>query len=223
MRVRVWTWVLLLGMALPIAGCPGDGEGEAMGGTGGNASGDGDGDGDSGTGGAAGQNGGSGGGDGPAGSGGGGSTVTPEQAAMGACEMGGGEGSECEGIDEYQACLETMCGVGACYDGPCASLLTCYQNAADPCEANCMPSDECTTCFTDKLSCLSGCASNLVCDGMPVGGETMPGGGCDQLDDCCASLDSQMMMACTALAGSVRLAGDEACAMLIPSYCPGSG
>jgi hypothetical protein len=222
MSIRVKTLVLMMSLALA-TGCPG---GDS----------DGEGDGNSGTGGASGAggsgSGGGGSGGGGSGTGGGNANMSPEDVASGSCDtMGGSGGTECTGIEEYQACLNDTCGYAQCYSGPCADYLECLGNADDPCTAaspggECSPSSECTSCFTTNANCALNCASNLDCGGSAgqggaAGTGGLPEGTCADLDACCATLPSaEETMTCTAAADAARMAGDSACAIYIIAFCP---
>jgi len=215
MSIRVSTLVWMMSLALA-TGCPGgDGDGESEGNAGAAGTGAGAGAGASGTqagtgGGASGE--------------GGGSSVTPEQAMAGLCdsEMGGGMGScmEVGGLDEYMACAESTCMIGACSEGPCADTYACYQTADDPC--TCEQSSACQQCYVDKGLCLFDCVELITCDGEPIlgGGDTMEGGACDQLDACCEGLGADTMQACTLAAAGARTVGDSACEGVLASLCP---
>lgn len=211
MSIRVSTLVWMMSLALA-TGCPG---------------GDGDGEGD-GNAGASGASGASGSGSGGSGSGTGGSSgnsgLSAEDAASGMCGMGSGMDSDCTGLDEYQACVQSQCMFDACYDGACASYISCLQNAEDPCDASaeCPIPMACQDCFVSKASCASNCLNEHVeCNGMPVGGGTETGGACDELDTCCASLaDAANMAQCTQIAGIIRVGGDMACEGPLMTYCP---
>jgi hypothetical protein len=160
----------------------------------------------------------------PSGGGGsssGGGNVTPEQALAGACPMmmgsGSGEAPECTGIDEYTACVQDMCGLNDCLDGDCSDLLGCYQDADDPCMADCTPSDECMTCLTELGSCaLNNCFDLVMC------GTIEEGGACDQLSECCAGLDANdpMKFGCDAAAMLSTAGGDQACMSALEAFCP---
>jgi hypothetical protein len=163
-------------------------------------------------------------GDGGGGSGGGGGggnkDLTPEQALAGGCDMTGGEGTECTGIEEYTACANDQCGMDDCLSGPCAAYLTCVTNADDACTAvdgECTPTSECNTCLQDAGLC----TVNMKCTDLISCGEKVEGGPCDRVDACCLSLDSFQKMACDLQASPVKTGGDETCQQLLDGYgCP---
>lgn len=174
------------------------------------------------------------------GDGGGSNRVTAEQAAAGACNdqgmMGGDTTTQCTGIDEYQACLETMCGFDECYEGPaCASTLSCLRGSSDPCNAiedgTCSLSSECTNCFFSKATCATNCISHLDCTSGGAGasgtngggggaGGGSSGGGCAGLDACCASLSGDQKAQCEQQKGTGMLGGDVVCEAITTIFCP---
>lgn len=214
MRMRLWTLVLMLGLALPAMGCPG-GDGDSDGGTAGAAGADG-----AGSGGDDGASSGASGASGTSGTGGGGtSTVTPEQAASGACAMMGSGGAtglpECADLDAYNSCVLDDCGLNACFANQCADYISCIQNAADPCDSGCTQSAECTSCITVNQACLASCVTtHILCsDGS--------GASCDELDACCATLPAEMMAQCAEAASLGRASGqDIVCSGALMSFCP---
>lgn len=202
MTERVWTLVLALGLCLSLQACGDDDSGGS-----GNA------------------------GSGSSGSG----NVTPEEALMGGCDPGMGGMTmapvQCEGFDEYLACVEDMCDAQGCIDDPaCDQYVACVEAAPDPCMNSCAPSGNCLTCFAQVGVCsFSNCLGTLTCNGMSIGGAgsgggggaTTPGGACDQLDDCCAAQPEAMRMTCMQSASGARSAGGDAtCMQVRSSICP---
>jgi hypothetical protein len=142
----------------------------------------------------------------------------PDTEDMGSC-TGEKEFSECaqEHGEECSACYN-----GA--DSVCAEFKKCLEDADDQCNADCVPSDECSQCQQDVVSCLYNekCPGILVCDGVPIGG-TEPGGACDQLEDCCGTLDGLEAELCTTSLDSAKIAGDGTCMQLLTSLCGDDG
>lgn len=172
-----------------------------------------------------GSSGGSGSGGGPrAGSGSVSTGNTADDIAM--CMMMGSTGSpDCEGIDEYTTCVMEACEqeyetcLGPNYlqgdfsGGMCESLAECTETASDPC--TCDADSECINCFIDNLVSCSMTCPLPDCSG---GGGTAGSGGlpmsdktCDDLQECCNSLDGQAMTACLAQYDAIKGAGDAAC------------
>lgn len=153
-----------------------------------------------------------------------GGDLTADDALAGVCDMMGMTGSGaagagasmCTGIDEYVACVQDQCGAADCIDDPaCKAYVDCVQGADDPCTTSCAPSGDCINCYADVSTCaFDKCFDNIQC------GERTDGGACDMLDDCCASLDDQMKMACDLVAGPTKAGGDMACQQLIDAFCP---
>jgi hypothetical protein len=153
-------------------------------------------------------------------SGGGEGGVTADQAAV--CrmmsEMGaaGASATQCTGIEDYTKCADETCGSADCYDGDCKDLLDCYQDADDPCSADCTPSSDCNACLSDVARCAAEeCFQLVMC------GETEAGGACDQLDDCCESRSDSAKMACEVAAETSRSGGgDQLCETVLNNLCP---
>ncbi len=158
------------------------------------------------------------------------SDLSAAEVASGGCneEQGDVNEDECEGIDEYMECVETECGYGyaECLgdgyeDGdfsgaPCEEHMTCVMESDDTCDNDCQldPQSECGECFVDMGMCAyQNCFSLIKC------GETTEGGACSQVDACCASAGELMQMACELQAGAAKSSGDEACQVVLDSYC----
>jgi hypothetical protein len=130
---------------------------------------------------------------------------------------GAGSADECTGLDEYMSCVLDTCGLQDCFDNECADLLSCYQDADDPCQATCTPSTECTDCQMAQSQCiLNSCFDLIMC------GTLEEGGACDQLTECCAEFadDDPMKFACDAAAMLAPSGGDQACMSALEGLCP---
>jgi hypothetical protein len=199
MAKRAWTLVLAVGLTLATQGCGDDDSGD-----------EGDGDENAGRGGNSGgpsSNAGRGGSSG--GSAGGG--IDPITDCM-VDEMMGGGTTDCDGIEEYTACVQDMCNADDCMD-ECADYLECAEEADDPCNpSGCTPSGACASCLATVGSCtLANCLELIMC------GETASGGACDQLDDCCAEQPEQQRMICEQAASAARTGGDATCQVVLDS------
>ena len=142
-------------------------------------------------------------------------------------QMTGMGTDNCTGEEEYAKCVTDKCDYFSCYNSDaCADQKDCFESSDDPCNADCMQSDDCTQCYLDKQPCVYDCLPLVTCDGMqlmppPGAGMTEEGGGCDQLDDCCDSItDPNLGPVCKMTAKSTRALGDMYCEMLIASLCP---
>ena len=134
---------------------------------------------------------GSGGSDSNGGSGGSGAGSDVSDPSMcDVMQMTGMGTDNCTGEEEYAKCVTDKCDYFSCYNSDaCADQKDCFESSDDPCNADCMQSDDCTQCYLDKQPCVYDCLPLVTCDGMqlmppPGAGMTEEGGGCDQLDDC---------------------------------------
>jgi hypothetical protein len=119
----------------------------------------------------------------------------------------------CADLAGYNTCVNTECGLDACFANECADLVACYQSAADPCMADCTQSAECTSCITSNTTCLTSCVTTyLLC--------SEDGGACDALDACCAGLPSDMAPTCMQAASAARTVDDLGCSGVMMAYCP---
>jgi hypothetical protein len=203
MTKRAWALLLALGLSLSIQGCGDDDEG------GDDGSNNNAGTGNAGRGGSGSGNAGSG--SGNAGSG----NVDDAIAECMAEEMMGGVTTDCDGIDEYSACVEDMCSVQDCASRGCQAYFDCVEDAEDPCmPTGCtLPTGDCAACLAEVGTCMvENCVSLIMC------GETTPGGACDQLDDCCAA-NSMPMLCEQAVSGARSFGGDETCMMFMAAFC----
>ncbi|MDD9939219.1 MAG: hypothetical protein OXT09_36870 [Myxococcales bacterium] len=133
-----------------------------------------------------------------------------------ACDtmMQGMDMTECSGLDEYTACTMEMCEINTCFEGVCADLIECAQDAADACDSGCTPTAECSECLTETGLCaFENCFDLLDCGGSEAGGA------CDQLDECCASLDDTTKGICEQAASAASAAGDAGCSPVLMSFC----
>jgi hypothetical protein len=207
MSKRACALLVALGLSLSIQGCGDDDEGDG---------GD-DGSNNAGTGNAG--RGSSGSGNAGSGSGNAGSGNPDDVIAECMAEemMMGGSISDCDGIEEYSACVEDMCSVQDCASRGCQAYFDCVENAEDPCmPTGCsLPTGDCAACLADVGTCtVNNCIRLIMC------GETSTGGSCDQLDDCCAAQPDNTRMLCEAGASAARAGGgDEACEMLRVALC----
>jgi hypothetical protein len=198
MTKRAWALLLALGLSVSIQGCGDDDSGD-----------DGDGSGNSGSGNA-------GSGSGNAGSG---SSSDPDDA-IAECmaeEMMGTSTTDCDGIEEYSACVQDMCSVQDCASRGCQAYFDCVEDAEDPCmPTGCtLPTGDCAACLADVGTCtLDNCFELIMC------GETAAGGACDELDDCCEAQPDSMRMICMQAASGARAAGgDNLCMMVMDAFC----
>jgi hypothetical protein len=198
MTKRAFALLLALGLSVSTQGCGDDDSGD-----------DGDGSGNSGSG-----NAGSG-----SGNSGSGSTSDPDDA-IAECmveQMMGTSTTDCDGIEEYSACVEDMCDVQDCTNRGCQTYFDCVQDAEDPCmPTGCaLPTGDCAACLADVGTCtLDNCFELIMC------GETAAGGACDELDGCCAAQPDSMRMLCEQAASGARAAGgDNFCMMVMDAFC----
>ena len=116
--------------------------------------------------------------------------------------------SECDGRDDFTACLQSMCGLQAC-EGQCGEYAACLQGKPDICTNDCVPSDACEECSADLSNCgTTSCLSTISC------GPVTPGGPCDQLSTCCAGLPEAMRANCEMFVPVGRAGGDTVCTNL---------
>ena len=103
-----------------------------------------------------------------------------------------------------------------CFATACQDYQSCIESADDPCNApDCTPTGDCQTCITNQGTCVSDtCFDLIMCSA------TTPGGACDQIDDCCASLDEANASVCQMTADVAKSGGDMVCESLIMSFCP---
>jgi hypothetical protein len=206
MTKRAWTVVLALGLCLSTQGCGDDDDEDNTSDEGGSG-----GSGNAGRGGSGSGNAGSGNaGRGGSGSGNSGSGSSDPIAECMLDEMMGGPTTDCEGIEEYGECSNGC--LDDCQDG-CADYYDCIQDADDPCmPTGCTPSSQCSSCISGASSCFLDCIDLIMC------GETMAGGACDQLEECCATFS--MPDVCEQLASAARAGGgDMACEMAMDAFC----
>jgi len=208
MTKRVWALLLALGLSLSIQGCGDDDEGGDEG-SNNNA-----GSGNAGRGSSGSGSGNAGSGSGNAGAGSG-SVDDAIAECMAEDMMMGGSTADCDGIEEYSACVEDMCSVQDCMSRGCQAYFDCVEDAEDPCmPTGCsLPTGDCANCLADVGTCtLDNCFELIMC------GETTTGGACDQLDDCCAT--NSMPMICQQAASGARAAGgDELCMTVMAAFC----
>lgn len=146
-------------------------------------------------------------------------SLTGADALAGACDMGMGNTamSMCTGIDEFTKCAQDSCKLNDCFQtGACKTYADCVMKAKDPCNSGCgtAPSD-CSSCVATAGMCsVNMCFSKIQC------GTLTPGGACDKLDDCCASLDANMKSLCMSTSMTIKVGGDTACMELISAFCP---
>jgi hypothetical protein len=146
-------------------------------------------------------------------------SLTGADALAGACDMGMGSTATdmCTGIDEFTKCAQDSCKLDDCYQtGSCKTYADCVNKASDPCNSGCgNPPSDCSSCVATAGMCaVNMCFSKIQC------GTLTPGGPCDKLDDCCATLDANMKSLCTMTASTVKVGGDMACSQLLSAFCP---
>lgn len=158
---------------------------------------------------------------------------TADDIAM--CMMMGTSGtSDCEGIDEYTACVQEACDaqyktcLGQNYEsgdfsgGMCESLADCTETASDPC--TCDADAECINCFIENLVSCSMTCPLPDCTGGGGGGSAGAGGlpssdkTCDDLEACCNSLDGATKDACLMNYNLIKGSGDLVCSAAYSVY-----
>jgi hypothetical protein len=139
------------------------------------------------------------------------------EAITGACDMMEAMDmtATCEGVDQYTQCTLEWCGLQECLDTACQDYVECVDAAADPCDNSCTQSSECSDCFANQEDCIgTNCLRLVMC------GETMSGGACDLLDDCCQAQPDQMRTLCMQAAAGARAAGGDAvCMEAMSAFC----
>ena len=233
MKLRLLSLVGVGMLVLSAVACSGGESEESDDGKGSDSGGDGDGDGDStgdGDGDAAGD------GDGDAtGDGDGDATGDGDGSLGNACDPSDESGDDCPG---YVTCVKNKCSaayktcLGAGYEsgqfsgGTCEDYMNCVSkcNSGGTCDENCAAEctmgSACQTCLANEVTdCVfNECSAELgACFEVDLP-DFETGGGCAELEACCASLEGDAKTSCDSLYDSVSATGDVGCGTVLSTY-----
>ncbi len=172
---------------------------------------------------------------GSSGSGGGGTTSSTGSSQGDPNVYCSPPGQDCTGVDEYVTCATTQCDaeykqcLGADYQngnfgGDCGAYIDCAKDCCNGCDCdstcqqNCdsLRDQVCTDCFTAVASCITANCTLPDC-----GQSTTTGGGgftCEDLDACCASLETQEDRDACVMQRESSMGLDQSCDVMVKTY-----